>query len=64
MYSDVNAEEGQVTMSGTSEDDFGFDCSTLLGSMSAAATGANLDPPVQGALALMSVICSIATGSG
>ena len=62
IYDDTSSQKAQVTMSATSESD-DFDCDSLLGTMGAAATALDLDPPVQGAIAFASVLCGLFSGS-
>lgn len=59
-----NADQTQVaqlTVSGQSNDN-GFDCSTFNDAMGAGASAVDLEPPVAGAIALVSVICDLASG--
>jgi hypothetical protein len=56
MYDEGRTQKGQVTLTGSSELNT-FDCDTFLGIMSGAAAGLDMVPPVQGAIAIASVIC-------
>jgi hypothetical protein len=61
IYDDTSSQKGQITMSAASEPD-AFDCNSFVTAMNGAATGLDLDPPIQGATVLASLIC-LAVGS-
>jgi hypothetical protein len=63
MYDDQSNQKAQITMNGSSEPDSAFPCDTFFGIINGAATAVEVAPPVAGALAIIQVICDIATGS-
>lgn len=62
-YDDQSNQKAQITMNGASQADSAFPCDTFFGIINAAATAVDVAPPVAGALALVQLVCSVATGS-